>query len=112
MVKNGWATASLLICLLSCGPKESLSHDWYDRECCSDRDCRPANPGEVIEKDGGYWIESSKEHLKYDNPKVRHTSQDNQFHLCQWQDQRQISRNYHIPGSTLTRCLYVPNVGM
>lgn len=45
---------TLAATVLTNGP-QSQAHDWYPRECCSDRDCAPAD---VVERrdDGSYRV--------------------------------------------------------
>ena len=83
------------------------AHEWYEPWCCDDRDCRPARLGEVTEQDGGYFVHSSGQHFTYETAR---TSQDNQFHVCQYQS----SGGYlqMTEPRTVTRCLYVPMQGV
>ena len=90
---------------------DAFAHDWYDQDCCNNRDCREAHPDEVVERDGGYWIESSQEHFAYDNPRVRPMSPDGKYHVCQWKEVRHYGQNFSTVGKVYTRCLYTPSPG-
>ena len=94
----GWLTLAGGLFLL---PAHSLTHDWYQKECCLDDDCRPARPSEVIPVPDGWSITSTDQIF----PAWRaRPSQDHQFHVCQW-----LNPNTDQPGEILqTRCLYVP----
>lgn len=70
-----------------------LAHGWYDPECCSARDCRPAIQGEIVVKDGGYQI--GEDRLAFNDRRVR-PSQDAQSHVC---------RSMH---NKALLCIYVP----
>ena len=89
--------ALLPAALLSCSQR-SWSHSWYDRQCCSGRDCEPLPDGAVTQVSGGYHVKyKAKLGLDVDvvvpHAKAR-PSQDGHYHGC----------------ATIDRflCLYVP----
>ena len=65
----------------SAGAHEAMSGWRYPASCCSDKDCREADPGEVIEKDGGWFVVPSAEYLPAGDLRV-HPSPDGRFHIC------------------------------
>ena len=69
-----------------------LAHGWYEPSCCSDKDCRPAHKGEIVNTGTSYRIGTVD--IPYNDPRVR-MSQDGQFHVCK-------------PPHTHIRCIYVP----
>ena len=85
------ATVFALLALCSTGN----AHDWYDFECCADKDCEETT--KVIEIRGGYLIVETKEWIGPRDPKVR-LSKDQDFHRCRMGEAK----------SSSTRCLYVP----
>lgn len=95
---------------LAVSHKLARAHEWYEPYCCDERDCRPAEVGEVVERDGGYYVTSSDQHFAYDDNAVRHMAPDGRFHVCQFLS----SSGYfsQSPPETVTRCLYVPPAGM
>ena len=87
----------------------AFGHEWYEVECCDSDDCRPAQPGEVIEENGGFTIRSTGEHLPYDDERIRygypgHT--DGRYHVCE-RPKYSVERGGHWDA----RCLYVPHRG-
>lgn len=96
--------AAVLLALLVIGffATPALSHDWYPRQCCSDRDCFAA-PGGVTATAGGWRVESSGEVVPYDDYRVHPTPPEGggDFHTC------------HIGGDPKARvlCLFVPEFG-
>ncbi len=64
------------------------AHDWYDGDCCSDRDCHPVADGIVIDtQDGGVdvkgFIQSGGfiQHLAPSSTRLR-WSLDTRDHIC------------------------------
>ena len=73
--------------------------DWqYDQECCHEKDCRPARPGEVQEVRGGWLVTQYQEFIAYDSEKVR-KSPDGAFHVCAYEGEGV---------EPYVLCLYVP----
>lgn len=90
------------------------AHGWYDSQCCSDRDCRPAIQGEIVAQGRGWLVVPTGEVFpplygeittipNGRDTSSRHTyrSQDGQFHRCSADGQT----------STMTFCIYVPDPG-
>lgn len=71
----------------------------YDRECCSDMDCRPIADDAVVRVPGGWRIVATGQIIP-DNA-VKH-SPDEHFHRC----------SAYGREDTHTYCLYVPELGM
>lgn len=55
------------------------AHDWYPAECCAGRDCRPADPGEVVVEKDGVRIVPTGETIPWS--RVR-PSPDGRVHRC------------------------------
>lgn len=111
-MSTGKAFILLLVALIALvlWTRTILAHDWYEGFCCDDRDCRPARSGEVVERGGGYWVQSSQQHFKYDDTaRVRYLAPDGQYHVCQYM----TSGGDFGTGTPVlvTRCLYVPPGG-
>ena len=58
-----------------------LAHSWYDPICCSDRDCRPAQKGEIVFESEGIRHVPSGQTLPYGHKNVR-VSRDFENHVC------------------------------
>ena len=41
------ALTAAVATILSLNWQPAHAHSWYDYDCCSDEDCRPAKPGEI-----------------------------------------------------------------
>lgn len=87
---------------------KAYPHSWYDRDCCDDKDCRPARPDEVVTVPGGFLVTVTMDAVTETHfftkgdPKVRF-SQDGRFHVCV---------NHYGKGTPLSwYCLYVPGGG-
>lgn len=98
-----------LVVALCCGlAAPAAGHSWYDRDCCDDRDCRPATPQEVKVTPEGFLVtvtlfgKTESKFFPKNDPKVR-MSQDGRFHVC--------VANY---GTAVFSwyCLYVPGGGV
>lgn len=72
-----------LIAILS---TPASAHDWFDRDCCSDRDCRIADPGEVVVRRDGVHVQTKdgvSTVLSITSPKVRPTlDRENRPAVC------------------------------
>lgn len=55
------------------------AHDWYPRECCSDKDCAPIPTSEIVVGNGGYTIKATGEFIAHKDSRI---SLDNQYHIC------------------------------
>jgi hypothetical protein len=86
---------------LACLAGPAGAHDIYMRadlySCCHDHDCRPAEPGEIVEQtDGTYLVAPTGE--RFTSAQVK-ASPDGQFHRCLYE-----KKNIH----SRTRCVLVP----
>lgn len=77
---------------------DAEGHEFYETDCCNDRDCAPAAPGDVVEGPNGYEIKSLGITVPYNDEKVRQAP-DGQFHICA------------TPTMKHFLCLYVPGRG-
>lgn len=82
-------------------PGRTMAHDIYMREdlytCCHDHDCRPAEPGEIVEEaNGTYLVVPSGE--RFSSAEVK-PSPDGRYHRCLTDKSNIRSR---------TRCILVP----
>lgn len=94
-----------LACGLSFGlaicPPLAGAHEFYELDCCSDKDCAPYPTEHVTVEPGGYRLHTG-ELIGYHDPRIRQ-SPDGHFHLCA------ISLS---PGENpLVRCFYIPPIG-
>lgn len=86
---------------------KTYPHSWYDRDCCDDRDCRPAAPDEVQVNPTGYLVTvtidgfTASKQFRKDESAVR-MSQDGRYHVCVQRFGQSIS----------FYCLYVPGGGV
>ena len=87
------AAALALACLWA--PAEA--HSWYDSYCCNENDCQPLAPSDVTEGPKGYTIKG--EHFVPYNDKVIRSSQDGQYHWCEYP-------------KGVVRCFYKPEPGV
>lgn len=83
------------IFLLLC--TSASAHDFYDRECCSNRDCAPVASWRVKPLVDGWHVDRT-DVVPYLSPKVR-SAPDGKYHIC---------RN---PFSKKLLCIYVPPHG-
>jgi hypothetical protein len=74
----------------------------YDMECCGNHDCR-IEQSEVKATPLGWFVTSTGETIRYNDSRI-HQSKDGEFHRCL------MHKGSHDPG--MTRCLYVPPMGL
>lgn len=55
------------------------AHDWYPLECCSNRDCHPAEPGEIKVEAEGLRIVPTDELIPWSEVRP---SPDGRMHRC------------------------------
>lgn len=96
------AVAIAALCLFAYVPK-ALPHDWYEYQCCSDKDCRPIPFEAVTITKDGYRVPSG-EVIPFGSRKIRPTPPEDpqqRYHWCT------------VAGSNKggTLCLYVPQGG-
>lgn len=71
----------------------------YPWQCCAGQDCRHAEPGEIVEQGGGFFVPNTGELIPYGSDRIR-PSRDNDTHICQ------------RPGSDkrlFTPCIFLPS---
>ena len=81
-------------------------HEWFDKDCCSDLDCRIAKEGEVQTRHDGVEVRAMgvRETIPYGDPRVRVTRDpENRPALC--------VRPQHYGHGAKTQCVYVPAGG-
>jgi hypothetical protein len=65
-------------------PTAAQPEGWsYPVSCCSLRDCRATEEGEVIETREGYKLISTGEVVAYGNSRIKPISEDGKIHVCQ-----------------------------
>ena len=74
------AVSSLMVWLFVFLISHARAHSWYEPDCCSVDDCRPAKAGEVKETPQGYLVQG-KYLIPYESPKVRQ-GKDSDLHIC------------------------------
>lgn len=97
--------ALTLALLLVASP--AVAHEFYEKDCCDDKDCRPAVEGDVRETTEGYVIDSMKITVPYGDKRLRY-SPDGKFHVCPF-SAIGIGTGSAITSRLDTRCLYVPS---
>jgi len=96
----GMMWACLILILIAIGINAASAHEWYDYECCSDKDCRAVIPGDALKVNKqGYVIYGTL--IKFDDKRIR-KSKDQDFHVCTVVDEI---------GHPYVRCLYEPTTG-
>ncbi len=90
----------LCACILALSPwviSVAWAHDFYDKFCCHDRDCKPVPAASIRENPDGYLVRETGEVIPYRDRRI-HPSPDNDFHRC--------SIRGEPDGQTL--CIYAP----
>jgi hypothetical protein len=90
----------LCACLLLLSPSlgsVAWSHDFYDKFCCHNRDCRPVPATSISEAPEGYLVRETGELIPYQDRRI-HPSPDNDFHRC----------SIHGDADSHTLCIYAP----
>jgi len=102
--------AAIMIMMVS----PAYGHDFYDFNCCDDKDCHPVERGMVVfgflDGASGYYINDRQPgiteffpEIENDKPNTRiFLSQDFQNHIC-----RPQSGGQDYGGRISTRCIYV-----
>ena len=83
-----------------------FAHEWYDKNCCDDRDCKPSPEGSVKVTQQGYLVypQNGLERpvlVPFRDERIK-GSADNGYHTCVVSSE--MSKDGWI------RCLYVPPV--
>ena len=83
---------------------QARSHDWYDQECCSDKDCAPVEEVKFFQDEAGNASVSVRTKFGFAEGQLKHISirpsKDDEYHAC--------IITYH---AAFIRCLYVPAGG-
>jgi hypothetical protein len=58
----------------------SWSHDWYEKRCCSDKDCAPATRVEPLS--GGGVYATSEHGTAFCSKEMHRPSADHRYHVC------------------------------
>jgi hypothetical protein len=91
--------AGFVLAVALAGPVQA--HDFYPRECCSNRDCVPIEIEDVDITEGGFFIKASGETIPYADPRIRQTPPEGgaHYHRCaHYGDMKEP-----------TICLFIPN---
>jgi hypothetical protein len=85
------------------------AHAWFDKECCSEQDCRIARPDEVQTRRDGVMVTipgKVQEAVPYSDKRVRVTRDpENRPAVC-------VGPQYHPGHSAHLLCVYVPAGGV
>lgn len=115
-----WFLAYVLVCLLAAiwvVDQKAYAHEWYDRDCCDDKDCTPVKKMEF--RDNGdtilytdmfapitirqtWWAQAAKS----TNRRPLRPSMDSGWHVCAIQFRDSDEKPIHF-----VRCLYTPAGG-
>jgi len=101
-----WAAVALLAVWVAWANIPARAHESdtgfrYDGACCSDKDCRPADPGEVKEAPGGWLVVPSGIFIPHGDLRL-HDAPDGRFHVC---------NKTAGDRTTAPWCVYVPSFG-
>jgi hypothetical protein len=102
IVATAFAAVGLAATSLPAAAHDAPSGWSYDPVCCSNQDCRPEQ-SEVRATSRGWFVTSTGEVIRYGDRRI-HESKDGEFHRCLMQK--------GVTGPGLTRCLYVPPMGL
>ena len=83
------------------GAHDAPSGFRYPSYCCSETDCRPADPGEIVAVSGGWHVVPSNTYVAPNDHRI-HDSPDGRFHICN------ITAGDRASGFW---CLYIPPHG-
>ena len=93
-----------LLIFIALSNSKAHSHEWYDKECCSDKDCAPVEEIKFLTDKEGRATVSVKTKHGYAEGQLKHItirpSKDDEYHAC--------LVVYH---AAVIRCLYVPAGG-
>ena len=89
--------ALLAVCTAARG--HNAPSGWaYDQWCCNQSDCRQLADGDVVERNGGWLIQSLGVHIPYTFAEKR-ASGDEHFHYCEYP--KGTPRCFYIPGGDM-----------
>lgn len=89
----------------------ALAHEWYDYECCDNRDCYELRDGSVTVTPMGYRVDYVSRDgfrvqmlINFGDKRIRQ-SRDQHFHTCEGF----VYQGAEAPTGRWIRCLYVPS---
>jgi len=94
------AIFSLFVLLVVMLTSISYAHEWYDLECCSDKDCAPVLKTKNGPVPGSLYITSKHGTVLINKNFPKRQSRDNQEHICM--------ANVAEDGGPVAICYYVP----
>lgn len=87
----------VLFCLFLSFATPVQAHDWYDYDCCSEKDCHPIPCDQLAEKNHSVWYRG----FEFFGTAVR-PSKDTDCHVC--------ITNENKPGENeVPHCVYIQN---
>ena len=95
------AAVALLAAL--CVPERAGAHDWYPVACCDQRDCRPAEPGEMRQTPEGWLHVPTGTLVPHDRYR---DSPDGRIHVCTYPDGSLRGMRFRSGA-----CLWIPDGG-
>ena len=72
----------VLIVLFFCAPTIVSGHSWYDADCCSDKDCFPAENVVYYSYDRSYTADVHGRHVRVGPEVKKLPSRDGGYHAC------------------------------
>jgi len=72
----------VLIVLFFCAPTIVSGHSWYDADCCSDKDCFPAQNVVYYSYDRSYTADVHGRHVRVGPEVKKLPSRDGGYHAC------------------------------
>ena len=72
----------VLIVLFFCAPTIVSGHGWYDADCCSDKDCFPAENVVYYSYDRSYTADVHGRHVRVGPEVKKLPSRDGGYHAC------------------------------
>jgi len=79
---TGWRRRLLFIVLFFCAPTIVSGHSWYDADCCSDKDCFPAENVVYYSYDRSYTADVHGRHVRVGPEVKKLPSRDGGYHAC------------------------------
>lgn len=79
---TGWWRRLVLIVLFFCAPTIVSGHSWYDADCCSDKDCFPAENVVYYSYDRSYTADVHGRHVRVGPEVKKLPSRDSGYHAC------------------------------
>jgi len=79
---EGWWRRLALMVLFACAPTIVSGHNWYDADCCSDKDCFPAANVVYYSYDHSYTADVHGRHVRVGPEVKKLPSRDGGYHAC------------------------------